>query len=83
MLIRKDLLAHFVCWAILTAAVAFVALARGWPQAWLIALFVGVSTAGLWELFQKKTGIGVADPLDFAAGSASSALVALATYVNT
>lgn len=78
-----DKLKHAVYWAVLAGLVALAATLLGWPQAWFISLFIGVLTAGLWELYQKKTGRGFASLLDFAAGSASSALVALATYVNT
>ncbi len=78
-----DKLKHAVYWAVLSGITALAATLLGWPQAWFIALFVGVTTAGLWEYYQKKTGSGVASLADFAAGSASRALVALATYVNT
>lgn len=80
---RRDLLLHAVAWALLSGSTAALAVALGWPQPWLLALLFGVMTAGLWELYQKETGRGFAQWSDFLTGSASSALVALATYVNT
>lgn len=77
-----DKLLHAVLWAIGAGLAAIFAWLVGWPMHWT-SLILGALTAGAWELFQKYAGRGFPSWGDFLTGSTSSAVVALATYLNT